>query len=182
MSRWIALITVAASSAAFAAEECYTADAANGTVIFRVMQSGAPYTGNFRRFAGEACFAQGRLTRIDATLDPASVDTGLPELDAGLKGVDFFDVREFPSVTFASTSVQAQGDAQLTRGMLEIKGNRREAKVLLHTQKQGDKMSLSGSFTLDRLQYGIGMGEWTNTKWLGAEVRLDINATLSRRK
>jgi polyisoprenoid-binding protein YceI len=180
--RWILLITVAASSAAFAADECYTADAANGTVTFRVLQAGAPYTGNFRRFEGVVCFAQGRLTRIDATLDPASVDTGLPELDAGLKAVDFFDVREFPSVTFASTSVQPQGDAQLTRGTLEIKGNRREVEVPLRSQRQGDKMTISGSFTLDRLQYGIGMGDWTNTKWLGAEVRVDINATLSRKR
>lgn len=180
--RWIMLIMIAASSAAFAAEECYTAGAADGEVTFRVLQRGAPYTGNFLRFEGELCFAQGHLTRINATLDPSSVDTGLPELDAGLKGPDFFDVREFPRVTFASTSVQPQGDAQLARGTLEIKGNRREVEVLLHSQQQGDKRSISGSFTLDRLQYGIGMGDWTNTKWLGAEVRLNIKATLSRRK
>ena len=182
MLRLIWLITVAAYSSAYAAEECYTADAADGEVTFRVMQQGAPYTGNFLRFSGEACFVKDRLARIEATLDPSSVNTGLPELDAGLKGPDFFDVREFPNVTFVSTSVQPQGDAQLTRGVLEIKGNRREVKVLLHTRRQGDKMSLSGSFTLDRLQYGIGMGDWTNTKWLGAEVRLDIDATLSRKK
>jgi polyisoprenoid-binding protein YceI len=155
--RLILLITVAACSTAYAAEECYTADAADGEVTFRVMQRGAPYTGNFLRFAGEACFA-------------------------GLKGVDFFDVHDFPSVTFASTSVQPQGNEQLTRGTLEIKGNRREVNVLLHTRRKGDKMNLSGSFTLDRLQYGIGMGDWTNTKWLGAEVKLDIDATLSRKK
>jgi polyisoprenoid-binding protein YceI len=180
--RWIGLVALAACSAACAAEECYTADAADGAVTFRVMQAGAPYTGNFRRFAGEACFAQGRLTRIDATLDPASVDTGLPELDAGLKGKDFFAVQDFPRVSFASTFVQALGDAQLTRGTLEIKGNRRDVEVLLRTQPVGDKMSISGTFTLDRLQFGVGIGDWTNTKWLGAEVKLDINATLSRKK
>jgi opacity protein-like surface antigen len=76
------LIMVAASATAYAAEECYTADATGGEVTFRVLQAGAPYTGNFRRFAGDACFAQGRLTRINASLDPSSVDTGLPELDA----------------------------------------------------------------------------------------------------
>lgn len=173
---------VAACPAAFATEECYTADAAGSEVTFRVMQAGAPYTGSFRRFAGEACFAQGRLIRINASLDPASVDTGLPELDAGLKGKDFFAVSEFPLVTFASESVEARGEAQLTRGTLEIKGNRREVEVLLHSLQAGDRMSISGSFTLDRLQYGIGSGEWTNTKWLGAEVRLDIKATLTRRK
>jgi len=180
--RWIWLITVSACPAAFGAEECYTADAASGEVTFRVMQSGAPYSGNFRRFAGEVCFAQDRLTRINASLDPSSVDTGLPELDAALKEKDFFAVREFPRVTFVSTSVQAQGDAQLTRGTLEIKGNRRDVEVVLRSQQTGGKMSISGSFTIDRLQYGIGTGDWTNTKWLGAEVKLDINATLTRKK
>jgi len=180
--RWIGLIAVAACTTAFAAEECYTADATDGEVSFRVLQSGAPFTGNFRRFAGEACFDQNRLTRINATLDPASVDTGLPELDAALKGKDFFSVSEFPRVTFVSSSVQPQGEAQLTHGTLEIKGNRREVEVVLRSKQQGDKMSIAGSFTLDRLQYGIGMGDWTNTKWLGAEVRLDINATLTNKK
>lgn len=180
--RWIGLITAVVCSTARAAEECYTADAAGGEVTFRVMQSGAPYTGNFRRFAGEVCYTQGRLTSINATLDPASVDTGLPELDAALKEKDFFAVREFPRVTFVSSSVQPQGEAQLTRGTLEIKGNRREIEVVLRSQQTGGKLSLSGSFTLDRLQYGIGMGDWTNTKWLGAEVKLDINATLMRKK
>jgi polyisoprenoid-binding protein YceI len=180
--RWLWLISVAACSTAFAAEECYTADAASGEVTFRVMQSGAPYSGNFRRFAGEVCFSQGRLIHINASLDPSSVDTGLPELDAALKEKDFFAVREFPRVTFASTSVQPQGEAQLTRGTLEIKGNRRDVEVVLRSHQTGDKMSISGTFTLDRLQYGIGTGDWTNTKWLGAEVKLDINATLTRKK
>ena len=182
MFRWILLILVAACPTAFADEDCYTADTAGGEVTFRVMQAGAPYSGNFRRFAGDVCFAQGRLTRINASLDPSSVDTGLPELDAALKEKDFFAVREFPRVTFVSTSVQSQGEAQVTRGTLEIKGNRREVEVVLRSQQTGGKMSISGSFTLDRLQYGIGTGDWTNTKWLGAEVKLDINATLTRKK
>jgi polyisoprenoid-binding protein YceI len=180
--RWLWLAAVAACSTAFANEECYSADGTSGTVTFHVLQSGAPFTGSFRRFDGVACFEQGRLTRIDASLDPASVDSGLPELDAALMKNDFFDVGEFPRVTFASTSVQVQGDAQLTRGTLEIKGNRRDVAVALHTQQQGGKMVISGTLTLDRLQYGIGMGEWTNTKWLGAEIQLDINATMTRKQ
>ncbi len=187
MLRWsgligIGLIALAAWSSAWATEECYRADGTSGTVTFRVLQSGAPFTGYFRRFDGVACFQQGRLTRIDASLDPTSVDTGLPELDAALKDWDFFAVDEFPRVTFASTAILPQGDAQLTRGTLEIKGTRRDVEVALHTQQHGGKMAVSGTFTLDRLQYGIGTGDWTNTKWLGAEVRLDINATMTRKQ
>jgi polyisoprenoid-binding protein YceI len=90
--RWLWLAAVAACSTAFANEECYSADGTSGTVTFHVLQSGAPFTGSFRRFDGVACFEQGRLTRIDASLDPASVDSGLPELDAALMKNDFFDV------------------------------------------------------------------------------------------
>ncbi|MBI5430090.1 MAG: YceI family protein [Nitrosomonadales bacterium] len=182
MMRWILLLLVCATAPASAAEDCFTSDTAGSGVTFRVMQAGAPYTGNFRRFSGVVCFSQGRLTRIDASLDPASVDTGLPELDAALKESDFFDVRKFPRVTFVSTAVQSQGAAHTTRGTLEIKGNRREVEIVLHTRPAGGKTAISGSFTLDRLQYNIGTGDWSNTKWLGAEVKLDISAILTRGK
>ena len=169
-------------SPAFAGEACYTADASGGEVTFRVLQAGAPYTGGFRRFSGEVCFFQNRITRIDASLDPASVDTGLPEVDANLLLRDFFAVSEYPRVTFASISVQSQGDMHTVHGMLGIKGARREVEVVLKSTQADGRKLISGSFTLDRMKYGIGMGEWTNTKWLGAEVKVDIRATLTRKK
>jgi polyisoprenoid-binding protein YceI len=179
--RWILLLSVSCAPA-FAAEDCYTASAADGGVAFHVLQAGAPFTGNFRRFSGEVCLARDRITRIDATLDPASVDTGLPELDANLLKEDFFDVGKYPSVSFVSSSVQSQGDTHTVRGILTIKDNKREVEVVLHSQQANGMLSISGSITLDRLQYGIGTGEWTNTKWLGAGVKVDINATLARGK
>jgi polyisoprenoid-binding protein YceI len=179
--RWILLLYVSCAPA-FAAEDCYTASAADGEVTFHVLQAGAPFIGNFRRFSGEVCFAQDRITRIDATLDPASVDTGLPELDANLLKEDFFDVGKYPTVSFVSSSIQSQGGTHTVHGTLAIKNNKREVEVVLHSQQASGKLSISGSITLARLQYGIGMGEWTNTKWLGAEVKVDINATLARGK
>lgn len=176
------MLLTALNAPVFAAEECYTASATDGEVTFHVLQAGAPYIGNFRRFSGEVCLTQDRITRIDATLDPASVDTGLPELDANLMKEDFFDVDKFSSVTFTSSSVQSQGDAYTVHGTLAIKGNRREVDVVLKSQQANGKLSLSGSITLDRLLYGIGMGDWTNTKWLGAEVKVDIKAALVHKK
>jgi polyisoprenoid-binding protein YceI len=167
---------------ALALEDCYTADATSSEVKFRVIQAGAPFSGAFRRFSGEICFVQGRMTRIDAALDPASVDSGLPELDAVLKDKEFFAVREFPRVRFVSAAVQSQGDAITARGTLEIKGVRRETEINLRTQQAGGKVTITGAMTLDRLVYGIGTGEWSNTQWLGAEVRLDVKATLTRKQ
>lgn len=181
MLRWFFLLSVSAMPA-YAAEDCHTADAADGKVTFRVLQDGAPFTGNFRRFSGKVCFTQDRITRIDASLDPSSVDTGLPELDANLLKADFFDVGKYQNVTFNSTAVESRGEDITVHGTLAIKDNKREVTVVLHSQQASGKISISGSFTLDRLQYGIGMGEWTNTKWLGAEVRVNIDAVFTRKK
>jgi polyisoprenoid-binding protein YceI len=179
--RWFLLLSVSVMPA-FAAEYCYTADAADGQVTFRVLQDGAPFTGNFRRYSGKVCTTQDRITRIDASLDPSSVDTGLPELDANLLKADFFDTGKYPGVTFNSTSVETRGEDITVHGTLAIKDKKRGVAVVLHSQQANGKISISGTFTLDRLDYGIGIGEWTNTKWLGAEVKVDIYAVLTRKK
>ena len=113
---------------------------------------------------------------IAVWLEPASVDTGLPEIDAALKEKEFFDVRSHPRIAFAGA-----GEQNVARGTLEIRGKRRETEVPFRLAGSGERRSVSGSFTLDRLEYGIGGGEWADTRWLGAEVRVDFNAALGRR-
>ena len=164
-----------------AAQDCYTVDAASSTVTFRVMQAGNPFSGGFRRFGGELCYAQGHVARIDVWLDPSSVNTGLPELDAALKGKDFFSVSDFPRVAFVSTTVRLKGDTYAASGKLEIKGTRRDVDIAFRSRQAGGKMIASGGFVLDRLEYGIGTGDWSNTEWLGADVKVDFRATLTRR-
>ncbi|MDQ8701911.1 YceI family protein [Streptomyces sp. LHD-70] len=58
---------------------------------------------------------------LDIKMD--SVDTGAPDRDGHLKSADFFDVEQFPAMTFRSTSAEALGgdDYRIT-GDLTIKG------------------------------------------------------------
>ena len=180
MLRFLVVLFASAALPA-AADECYSLDPAGGSVSFELMQAGSPFRGAFRRFGGELCIAQRQVTRIDVWLEPASVETGLPEIDAALKGKEFFDVGNYPRIAFAGESVQARRDRQVARGSLEIKGKRRNADVPFRLGESGGKPVVSGSFTLDRLNYGIGTGEWSDTRWLGSEVKIDFSATLSRR-
>ena len=161
------------------AEECYRADEHNGSVSFEVKQAGAPFRGKFRRFGGEVCLSEGRATRIDVWLDPATVEAGLPEIDAALRDKDFFAVDRYPRITYTSQSVEARGSTQLAHGVLEIKGKRLDLDVPFSLQREGDNPIVSGTLTLNRLEYGIGIGEWTNTQWLSGEVNVQFRATLS---
>jgi len=176
------LLLLAAICTSAVADDCRPVDTAGGAVTFRVMQAGAPFTGAFRRYSGQVCFKQGRMTRIDVWLDPSSVDTGLPELDIALKDKEFFAVREFQRISFVSTSVQAQGDSRLARGTLEIKGRRREMDIGFRIQQGSGRSVVDGAFVLDRLQFGIGTGEWANTAWLGANVQVEFKAALADKK
>lgn len=178
MMRAVVLLAASAWLPA-SAEECYRADDHNGSVSFEVKQAGAPFRGKFRRFGGEVCLLEGRATRIDVSLDPATVEAGLPEIDAALKDTDFFAVDRYPRIVYTSHSVEARESTQLAHGVLEIKGKRHNLDVPFSMQREGVNPIVSGTLTLNRLEYGIGIGEWSNTKWLGGEVNVQFRATLS---
>lgn len=173
-----AAVLAFASSPALA-EDCYAVRPAGGSMSFEVRQAGAPFRGAFRRFGGEICLAQDQVTRIEVWLEPASVDTGLPEIDAALKEKEFFETARFPRVAFTGKSAEARGEQQTARGVLEIKGRRRDIQVTFSLRRDGGGPVVSGSLTLNRLDYGIGTGEWSDTRWLGAEVKVDFSTKLA---
>jgi cytochrome b561 len=122
MLRAVVLIAVSASLPVWA-EECYTVDGSRGSVSYEVKQAGSPFRGKFLRFGGEVCLSAERATRVEVWLEPASVDSGLPEIDVALKDKDFFAVNQYPRVVYTSQSVEARGNGQLAHGMLQMKGN-----------------------------------------------------------
>ncbi|MBI4290852.1 MAG: YceI family protein [Betaproteobacteria bacterium] len=175
----VVVLIAAAASLPVCAEECYSVDGSRGSVSYEVKQAGSPFRGNFQRFGGEVCLSAERATRMELWLDPASVHSGLPEIDAALKDKDFFAVAQYPRVLYTSQSVEARGSTQLAHGTLQIKGNRRSLDVPFSLRREGGSFVASGTLTLNRLDYSVGTGEWSNTKWLSGEVKVDFRATLS---
>jgi len=179
MLRVIVLLAAASASLSVYADECYVVDGSHGSVSYEVKQAGSPFRGQFRRFGGEVCLSEGRATRIDVWLDPASADSGLPEIDAAMKDKDFFAVAQHPRVSYKSTSVEARGNGQLAHGALQMKGMQHNLDVPFGLQREGGKPIVSGTLTLNRLDYGVGTGEWSNTKWLSGEVSVEFKAALT---
>jgi polyisoprenoid-binding protein YceI len=178
MLRAVVLIALSASLPV-CAEECYTVDPSRGSVSYEVKQAGSPFRGKFHRFGGEVCLSAERAMRLEVWLDPASVDSGLPEIDGALKDKDFFAVNQYPRVAYTSQSVEVRGNAQLAHGLLQMKGKRRNLDVPFSLQRDASGFIVSGALTLNRLDYGIGTGEWSNTSWLSGEIKVDFRATLS---
>ena len=89
--------------------------------------------GSFEKINGQLILDDKDITksRVDVTIDMASVNTNIKKRDDHLRGPDFFDTAKFPSMTFVSTKVEKDGPDKLkVTGNLTIKGITRP--VVLH--------------------------------------------------
>lgn len=77
--------------------------------------------GAFNEYTGSATVANGAAS-INIEISAASIDTRSADRDGHLQSPDFFDVANFPKITFASTSVKDAGSDKISvEGNLTIK-------------------------------------------------------------
>lgn len=67
---------------------------------------------------------------VTATIDVASIDTNNADRDGHLKSGDFFDVAQFPTISFAGTSFTKKNEENyVLKGNLTIKGISHEVSL-----------------------------------------------------
>lgn len=180
MKRLWPLLLILCAESAPGAEACYPVQAEGGQVRFAVDQDKAPFTGNFDRYGGQVCFDDGAVDRIDAWLEPASVDTGLPEVDDALRGPLFFESDRYPRITFVSNEIRPQETEGIwiAAGTVSVKDRDYALEVPFTLRRDESAQRVSGDIDVERLRYGIGTGEWSNTEWLGGMVTLHYDVPL----
>src|SRR6201996_8409958 len=78
--------------------------------------------GRFDQFSGVIEIAEDGTPSVRAEVDVTSIDTGNEAREAHIKAPDFFDVTQFPTATFVSTAVRADGDDYVLDGDFTLKG------------------------------------------------------------
>jgi len=101
----------------------YAVDPAHSSVGFEVKHMGiATVRGAFRTFQGSVD-ATGDAPVLGGTVEVASIDTGDENRDGHLQAPDFFDVAQYPQISFHSTATEATEDGQIRlNGEITIKG------------------------------------------------------------
>lgn len=155
---------------------------AQSEIVFVSKQMGVPVEGRFKKFDAQVSFdpARPQVSKIAFTVDTGSASLGVPESDAELPKALWFNVAKFPQATFQSTSVKGLGAGKFeVAGKLVIKGNSHDVVVPVSMTQAGGTTTATGSFTIKRLVFKIGEGEWSDTSMVADDVQVRFKLALS---
>ncbi len=106
---------------------------AHASITFRIKHLGFSWlTGRFDKFSGNFAFDDKNpdASKVKVEIDTTSVDTNHAERDKHLRAADLLDTDGFPSATFESTSVKAEGsDKAKITGKLTLHGVTKEITI-----------------------------------------------------
>lgn len=177
--RFAAVLSALFSTSAASAATSYTTDAAQSTLGFTATQSGADFDGRFAKFHAQIIFTDDDLanSRFDVEVDTQSVDTTEDDRDSALRGEDLFSVEKYPQARFVTSSFTRKKAGQYEAvGKLTIRDVTREIRVpfTFRTAREAGKPVawLKGNVTLNRLDFGVGQGDWQDTSVVANEVKV----------
>lgn len=123
---------------------------------------------------------------VSATIKTASIDTNNAERDAHVKGEDFFNVEQFPEMTFKSTSfdVDDNGNGTVT-GDLTIKGITKPVTLDVETEGTAEdpfgnlRLGFEAKTKINRTDFGIDFNAPLNTGgvMLSDEIKIEIDGS-----
>lgn len=127
-------------------------------VVSSVAGSFSDFSGTLTWDGNKEHLAEGR---VDLSIDVASISTGNSKRDAHLQTADFFNVEQFPSITFAGTMIMpGEGDKFQLLGNMTMIGITKEVTFDCvfngQVEHRGRKRSgFSASAVIDRTEFGM---------------------------
>src|SRR5579875_1509874 len=140
----------------------YNVDPVHSNVGFEIRHMGiATVRGRFGTFQG-TIDATGDAPVLEGTVDVSSLDTGESNRDGHLKSPDFFDVDQYPTITFNGKAAELGGGGQITlKGEMTMKGVTKPIELTGQIGEVGEdpwgnqRIGFELSTTIDRRDYGL---------------------------
>ncbi len=118
--------------------------------------------GKFTTFSGEIVTGeQPADSSVTAEIDLSSIDTGNDQRDAHIRSADFFEVENYPKMTYKSTAVRADGDDYILDGELTLKGVTKNVPLRLELNGfgpdafGGTRAGFTATAEINRRDFGV---------------------------
>ena len=155
---------------------------AQSEISFVSRQMGSPVEGRFRSFDAQVALDPKQLgaAKIVLVVDLASATLASTETETELRQSDWFDVKKFPQATFTSSAVKSAGPGRIeVVGTFSLKGRSRALSVPVSLTQAGGTTTATGAFTIRRLDFKVGDGDWTDTDLIANDVQVKFKLALS---
>jgi polyisoprenoid-binding protein YceI len=175
----MATVLVACGSIVWAGDT-YTVDPVHSSVSFMISHVGiSNIHGRFNDFSGKITIDEADPAKSSFTLSIPieSIDTNNVKRDEHLRAPDYFNAKQFPTMSFQSTKVKAVDGGFEVTGDLTLHG---VTKPISFTLKGGDKVvefpkgtqriGIVSTFSIRRSDFGVN----AESKSLGDEVPIFI--------
>src|SRR5437588_8785843 len=146
------------------AADTFKVDPVHTFVLFSVQHLGIANTyGRFNDISGTVVFDKDNpwKSSVELSVPVESLDTHNLKREQSLKSPDYFDAKQFPTITFKSTKVEGSGDTLKVSGDLTIHGVTKPLSV--DFKKGGEGKGVFGEmrgggetrFTIKRSDFGM---------------------------
>jgi len=174
--------------------DTWNIDPAHTTVEFSVRHMTiSNVKGVFNKVSGQVT-ANGTdpsQVQIEATIDAASLDTRQPKRDEDLKGPNFFDVAKYPTITFKSKKIEANGEGKYKlTGDLTLHGVTKEVTLDVEGPSTQVKdphgnihIGAHATTTINRQDFGLTFNRTIDTGGLmiGNDVSITIDVEVVKK-
>ena len=134
--------------------------------------------GIFKAMAGSISFNENDLasSNFNISVEVSSINTGNGMKNKHAKSDKWFDIKTYPKIYFVSKSFTKTTSGYNVIGTLEMHGTKKEITIPFTFRDN----KFTGSFTVNRMDYGVGSMEGMSKK-VSNEIRLEIFVPVTKK-
>jgi len=183
-NKWLGILILLLPVVSFAAAPSWKIVPSQSDLSFTATQNDSAINGKFTSFTGQINFDPDHLAgnNVKIVVDLASISDSYNQLSDTLQGTDWFNVKMFPKAIFQASNFTKTGDKTYqAKGTLTIR-DKTLPVTLTFTQISltPAQAIVKGTTTIQRTAFGVGQGQWADTKTIKDDVKVDFTVTATK--
>lgn len=159
----------------------WTVDPAQSRLGFSGASDGQPFSGQFKQWDAQIAFDPANLSASSAAVTVAlgSVEMTDASQAAQLSEDIWFGTAVFPTATFKTGRIRAEGDGYVADGALTIRDKTVQVSMPFDLTIDGEVARMKGQLTIERADFGLGVGGWQDSH-VDPKVTVEVAVTASK--
>jgi len=144
---------------------------------YEIRFKGTDAEGTFERFSGNLHFdaKNVKASKFSVQVDVQSISTGNGMKNKHAKSAKWFDAQKFPFILFTTTNISQTPQGYVAEGLLEMHGVKKSVTIPFTFVNN----VFVGSFSVNRLDYGIGTMEGMSKK-VSNSIKIDLTVPVTK--